>query len=132
METVGTVQQSSCLAITDWHRRLGYPSSKALELLKLSDFSNLVFEPKKCDICIRAKKARESFPLSINKTSFAFEMIHCDLWDPYRTTSMCGACYFLTIVDDFSRAVWIYLLPIKKEAPTHLKKKFLRLWKDNF
>ncbi|KAG7579359.1 Integrase catalytic core [Arabidopsis thaliana x Arabidopsis arenosa] len=28
----------------------------------------------------------------------------------------------LTILDDFSRAVWIYLLPSKQEAPTHLKK----------
>lgn len=131
VETIGAVQQSSSLTITDWHRRLGHPSSKALELLKLSDFSSSVFESKKSDVCLRAKQARDSFPLSTNKTSFTFEMIHCDLWGPYRTTSMCGACYFLTIVDDFSRAVWIYLRPTKKDAPIHLK-NFLALVERQF
>ena len=53
-----------------------------------------------------------------------FELIHCDLWGPYRTVSSCGASYFLTIVDDFSRAVWIYLLVDKKEVSSMLKQFF--------
>ncbi|KAH9647981.1 retrovirus-related pol polyprotein from transposon RE2 [Citrus sinensis] len=36
---------------------------------------------------------------------------------PYRTASSCGAHYFLTIVDDFSRGVWTYLLVAKNETP---------------
>ena len=68
---------------------------------------------KVCEICTRAKQTRCSFPTSSNKTMALFEMVHCDLWGPYRTTSRCGARYFLTIIDDFSRSVWIYLLPTK-------------------
>lgn len=34
---------------------------------------------------------------------------------------MCGSRYFLTIVDDYSRAVWIYLLPNKSETASTLK-----------
>ena len=49
-----------------------------------------------------------------------FELLHCDLWGPYKTTS-CGSKYFLTILDDYSRAVWIYLLPSKRDAPKHLR-----------
>ena len=47
--------------------------------------------------------------------------MHCDLWGPYREPSTNGSRYFLTIVDDFSRAVWMILLLEKSEAPNALK-----------
>lgn len=50
----------------------------------------------------------------------SFGLIHCDLWGPYRIPSSCGATYFLTIIDDFSRNVWIYLLLEKSEVRTVL------------
>src|ERR1051325_8198555 len=71
---------------------------------------------KGCEVCMRAKHPRDKFHLSNNKASRIFEKIHCDLWGPYRHVSSCGARYFLTIVDDFSRAVWIYLLVDKLEV----------------
>ncbi|XP_018479287.1 uncharacterized protein LOC108850218 [Raphanus sativus] len=40
---------------------------------------------------------------------------------PYRTRSSSGAVYFLTIVDDYSRAVWTYLLLEKSEVKTVLQ-----------
>ena len=43
-------------------------------------------------------------------------MIHCDVWGPYRTRSSGGAVYFLTIVGDYSRVVWTYLLLEKSEV----------------
>lgn len=60
-----------------------------------------------------------------------FELIHCDLWGPYRTTSICGSKYFLTILDDFTRAVWVYLLSSKQNAPKHLK-EFVALVERQF
>ena len=50
------------------------------------------------------------------KTSRIFEKVHCDLWRPYRHPSSCDARYFLTIVDDFSRAIWLYLIIDKTEV----------------
>ena len=35
---------------------------------------------KACETCIQAKQTRCSFPLSNNKTTDTFEMIHCDIW----------------------------------------------------
>ncbi|KAG7585027.1 GAG-pre-integrase domain [Arabidopsis thaliana x Arabidopsis arenosa] len=125
------VQAMESLPADVWHRRLGHPSSKALEMLNFSKFSSGSFDSKACDICIHAKQTRDSFPLSSNKTTFPFELVHCDLWGPYRTSSICGSRYFLTILDDYSRAVWIYLLPSKKDAPTHLK-NFLALVERQF
>ncbi|KAG7567306.1 Reverse transcriptase RNA-dependent DNA polymerase [Arabidopsis thaliana x Arabidopsis arenosa] len=114
-----------------WHCRFGHPSSKVLKLLPFSDSTTHDFDSKTCEICIKAKQTRESFPLSNNKTSFPFEMVHCDLWGPYRTTSICGSNYFLTLVDDYTRAVWLYLLPSKQTAPLHLK-NFISLVERQF
>ncbi|XP_074304226.1 uncharacterized protein LOC141638943 [Silene latifolia] len=51
-------------------------------------------------------ETREKFVVSNNKVVKIFELIHCDLWSDYRTLASCGSRYFLTIVDDYSRAVW--------------------------
>ena len=69
-----------------------------------------------CDMCHRAKQTRNPFPNSETKTQRIFSLIHCDLWGPYHTRYMSGCCYFLYVVDDFSRAIWVYLLKDKSEA----------------
>ncbi|WKA11474.1 hypothetical protein VitviT2T_028969 [Vitis vinifera] len=98
-----------------WHKRMGHPSEKVVKLLP--PVSNLKGSLNKaCEICFRAKHPRDKFPLSDNKATRIFEKIHCDLWGSYKHVSSCGARYFLTIVDDFSRAVWIYLLVDKTEV----------------
>ncbi|CAH9066166.1 unnamed protein product [Cuscuta epithymum] len=63
-----------------------------------------------------AKKKRDVFPTNHNKASRIFELLHCDLWGPHNTPSSCDAVYFLTIVDNFSRSVWVYLLRNKSEV----------------
>lgn len=70
---------------------------------------------KACDVFFRAKQPSDNFSLSENKATKIFEKIHCDLWGPYKHASSCGARYFLTLVDDFSRAVWVYLLVNKTD-----------------
>ena len=57
---------------------------------------------------------------SFNKANDCFSLIHVDVWGPYRVPSSCGAVYFLTIVDDFSRAVWTFLMLAKSEVNTIL------------
>ena len=92
-----------------WHQRLGHPSYKVIRslpfLVKSFSFSRIA-----CDICHQAKQTRDKFPISDSKATKCFEIIHCDLWGKYHTPFSCGATYFLTLVDDYSRAVWVYLL----------------------
>ena len=57
----------------------------------------------------------------MNNAKDNFNLSHCDLWGPYRTTAFCGSRYFLTIVDDHSRAVWLYLLADKTMAPLQIR-----------
>jgi transposase InsO family protein len=103
-----------------WHRRMGHPSLRITELVSNISSNNNMYGNKACDICQGAKQTRDNFPLSNNKVSNAFDLVHCDLWGPYKTPSSCGAYYFLTIVDDYSRVVWIFLLLDEKEAPRAL------------
>lgn len=66
-------------------------------------------------MCQQAKQSRDKFLLSVHKALDIFGLIHCDVWCPYRTPSSCSNSYFLTVVHDYSRAMWIYLLVDKTE-----------------
>ena len=126
-----------------WHKCLGHPSLKITKLVpKVDPSENNKILNKACDVCQRAKQTRDQFPLSDHKASDVFELIHCDLWGAYRTPSSCGASYFLTIVDDYSRAIWIFLLIDKKEVSHTLLNFFVMVerqynkqvkivWSDN-
>ena len=48
-------------------------------------------------------------------------MIHVDIWGPCATTTLNGHKYFLTIVDDHTRFVWIFIMASKFETQTHLQ-----------
>lgn len=53
------------------------------------------------------------------------EYIHSDLWGASRVPSNGGARYFKSIIDDYSRRVWIYTLKNKSEAPDKFKQWLL-------
>lgn len=69
-----------------------------------------------CDSCAREKFTRLPFPVSSIKSTECFELLHCDIWGKHRMPSLTHANYFLTIVDDFSRSVWVFLLRHKSDA----------------
>ncbi|KAG7578454.1 Retrotransposon gag domain [Arabidopsis thaliana x Arabidopsis arenosa] len=108
-----------------WHRRLGHLSSHVIPYLSsYLDIGKQVSSTTVCDICLRAKQTRDCFHESSNKAAGIFDLIHCDLWGPYRIVSTSGVAYFLTIVDDYSRAVWVHLLREKSEVGITLKNFF--------
>lgn len=54
-------------------------------------------------------------------------MIHCDVWGPFSYISVDGYKYFFTIIDDYFKFVWIYLLPSKGEVGKVLTKFFTQV-----
>ncbi|GJT94095.1 cysteine-rich receptor-like protein kinase 8 [Tanacetum coccineum] len=59
--------------------------------------------------------------VSTSHASKSFELVHIDVWGPYKHPT-CNKCRdFLTIVDDFSRAIWTYLLPDKHHVSSTFK-----------
>lgn len=99
-----------------WHCRLGHPSLERLRFLcnKFNFISsNFQFH---CTACPRAKQSRLSFNKTSISTTSPFALIHCDIWGPFFYPSTTGARYFLTIVDDYSRCTWLYLMHAKSET----------------
>ncbi|XP_051144092.1 uncharacterized protein LOC127260403 [Andrographis paniculata] len=83
-----------------WHRRLGHPSYVTFEHLSISPYLKNI----PCDVCHKAKQSRLTFNKSSSQAQAIFELLHMDFWGPYKTATMNGCHYFLTIVDDYSRA----------------------------
>ncbi|KAL0410883.1 UNVERIFIED_CONTAM: Copia protein [Sesamum latifolium] len=50
--------------------------------------------------------------------------MHVDVWGPYHQASLSNCHYFLTIVDDHSRATWTYLMRHKSQSSTLLSRFF--------
>ncbi|XP_021771703.1 uncharacterized protein LOC110735827 [Chenopodium quinoa] len=100
-----------------WHRRMGHPSDRIIKLVPaISTSSGSKSLNKACQVFPQAKLSRDSFPNSDSRASRIFELIHCDLWGSYKTSSTCNAHYFYIIVDDISRGVWVYLSSDKTEV----------------
>ncbi|GJS94102.1 ribonuclease H-like domain-containing protein, partial [Tanacetum coccineum] len=80
-------EKSNCnLVKYTWHSRLGHPSDQVLNVLQ----KELAFDNNDldhCEICQKSKQTREPFPLSEHKTSVLAELVHLDLWGPYKVTS---------------------------------------------
>ena len=93
-----------------WHSKLRHPSDSRLQAL------SHVFPFQKnscnnaCNICPLAKQKRLPFPFNNNLSTFAFDLLHMDVWSPYSTPTLDGYKYFLTIVDDATRATWVYFV----------------------
>ena len=93
-----------------WHFRLGHPSHAKLSLLNKIVSDLAINKPHCCDICHLAKQKRLSFPSSTHVSNAIFDLVHCDLWGPFFVSTIDGYRFFLTIVDDYSRCTWVYLL----------------------
>lgn len=104
-----------------WHTRLGHINYQALSLMSENEMvAGLPKIPKPksvCGGCLMSKQARTPFP---SKSKFVatecLELIHGDICGPITPTTTGGNRYFLLLVDDYSRVMWVYLLKSKDEA----------------
>ncbi|XP_019260764.1 PREDICTED: uncharacterized protein LOC109238744 [Nicotiana attenuata] len=98
-----------------WHRRLGHVSASILKKLFPTNTTDISTRIDLCTTCPCAKQTRQSFPISSIKTVARFELVHMDVWGPYKIPTVNGNKFFLTVVDDFSRKTWIFLLKLKSD-----------------
>lgn len=99
-----------------WHFRFGHLSPARLQLSKTVFPSIQIPKQHSCTVCPIAKQKRLPFPISHTLSHACFDLVHIDTWGPFRTPTIHGNSYFLTIVDDHSRFTWIYLLKPKGEV----------------
>lgn len=108
------------VSVTTWHHRLGHLSFRTLYSLKSKLHSSHlnIQHIKLCYICPLAKQHRLPFTSNNHLSTSPFDLIHCNIWGPYQTTSHTGHRYFLTLVDDRSQFTWVYFLKNKSDALT--------------
>lgn len=105
---------------TLWHNRLGHAPASKLKYIDCIKHCAGVTE-QICLTCPMAKFTKLPFSASDSYAAKAFELIHTNIWGPYRVCTRQKFRYFLTIVDDHTRMTWIYLLEHKSEYLKTLK-----------
>jgi hypothetical protein len=85
-----------------WHQWLGHPGSASLsKILASFQFTCNKSKPTTCHACRLGKHVRLPFQQSESRASFAFELLHCDVWtSPIKSISGCQ--FYLVILDDYS------------------------------
>ncbi|GJV26679.1 retrovirus-related pol polyprotein from transposon TNT 1-94 [Tanacetum coccineum] len=105
-----------------WHRRLSHLNFDTINQLTSHDLVDGLpkFKYRKnhlCSACEQGKSKKASLsPKLVPSTESKHELLHMDLCEPMRVTSINGKKYILVIVDDYSRYTWVYFLRTKDEA----------------
>lgn len=60
----------------------------------------------------------------LHNVTTSFSLIHCELWGSYKASSSSGVNYFLTILDNYFRALWLFFIAEKMEVAN--------IWKNLF
>lgn len=125
-----TEPEAKSITTEIWHQRLGHPSLQAMRMPGLVAKNSAASATKDFPICPLAKQSRLVFPHSVSRSVKSLELIHLDVWVPYRTPTHDKKHLFLTIIDDYTRYSWVYMLQMTSEVITVLK-VFLVLNKDS-
>ena len=114
------------------HRRLGHVGMKQLNRLLKHDLvvglKNVKFEKDKlCSACQAGKQVANTHPTkSVMLTERPLELLHMDLFGPTTYRSIGRNCYYLVVVDDYSRYTWVFFLHDKADTYDTFKKFFTR------
>ncbi|XP_049935028.1 retrovirus-related Pol polyprotein from transposon RE2 isoform X2 [Nymphaea colorata] len=102
--------------IMRWHERLGHLPFQLIKKLFPSLFHSMSMDSFTCEVCQLAKHVRASYPISFNKTTRPFALVHYDVWGPSGVPTCRGFHYFMTLIDDYSRCTFVYLLKERSEV----------------
>lgn len=73
--------KTSTSQVTNWHCRLGHPSSIVLDHISCVPKT---IDKSHYEICQLSKQVRLSFPTSSSVSQEIFDLVHCDVWGPYK------------------------------------------------
>ena len=105
-----------------WHRRFGHLGVGSLQ--KLADqklVKGFNYDSSKeigfCQACIEGKLHKTKFPdKGGSRAVEPLELVHSDVCGKFETSSLGGGHYFLTLIDDNTRHVWMYILLSKDKV----------------
>ena len=115
--TIAAAVSQNCSEL--WHRRLGHMSEKGMKVLakdsKLPGLKSVNLDM--CEGCIFGKQKKVSFRKGGKAPKEEkLALVHSDVWGPSPVTSLGGAQYYVTFIDDSTRKTWVYFLKHKSEV----------------
>ena len=125
------VEQPICLAARRteepwlWHARYGHLSFDALGRLEkmVTELPHIKHAGELYDSCLARKQRRLLFPKTAKyREAEALELVYGDLCRSITPATHGGRKYFILLVDDCSRFMWLQLLTSKTEAAEAVKK----------
>jgi transposase InsO family protein len=110
-----------------WHERLGHANFGSLEkmgkLEMVRGLPPISHAEQFCDTCVLTKHRRGVFPKQTKyHADKALELVHGDLCGLVKLATPGGWRYFLLLVDDATRYMWVVLLTAKSEASSTIKR----------
>ncbi|CAI7752563.1 unnamed protein product [Closterium sp. NIES-54] len=114
-----------------WHERLCHVNFPVLQnlvkdgSLKGLEVKGAVKEIGSCPTCLETKFTRFPFSSGTGPAKAPIVLVHMDVVGPTRAPSLSGSRYFLTIVDDHTRAMWVYPLKTKGEVAAAVLKEWM-------
>ena len=69
-----------------------------------------------CESCLEVKMTKRPFTRKGLRAKEPLGLIHSDVCRPFTTQARRGYEYYITIIDDFSRCGYVYLMRRKSEA----------------
>jgi hypothetical protein len=110
-----------------WHERLGHANFGSLEkmgrLEMVRGLPPISHAEQFCDTCVLTKHHRGVFPKqSKYRADKELELVHGDLCGPVKPATPGGWHYFLLLINDATRYMWVVLLTAKSEASSAIKR----------
>ncbi|KAE8704116.1 hypothetical protein F3Y22_tig00110461pilonHSYRG00160 [Hibiscus syriacus] len=119
---VGTIKLKISDSAMLWQQKLRHMSEQRMKVLvekKLLPGLTKVSLPL-CEHCITSKQHRLKFNTSNSRAKSVLEFDHSDVWQA-PVTSLGGAKYFVSFIDDYSRRCWVYAIKKKSYEKRHQK-----------
>ena len=93
-----------------WHVRLGHVNFDKISFMSKHDLIPMCIKlSRNCKTCMLNKITRTPFK-SVERKSKILELIHSDLCNFHSTPSLGNKKYVITLIDDFSKFCYVYLL----------------------
>ncbi|GBO16344.1 Retrovirus-related Pol polyprotein from transposon TNT 1-94 [Araneus ventricosus] len=114
-----------------FHRRFGHINVNVLNYMSnhniVKGIERIQGKLSNCDVCKTSKLTRTSMKTNYAITTKTLRArVYMDIWGPAPVKSLGGNLYFLSIIDDFSRKINVYIIKRKSEVLECFKKYLYR------
>ncbi|GAA0154673.1 hypothetical protein LIER_37939 [Lithospermum erythrorhizon] len=95
-----------------WHMRLGHMSERGMQILATDDLlcGHKIKDLGFCEHCVFGKLHHNKISKAIHRTKGTLDYIHSNCWSPSHVESLGAHKYFLSLIDDYSRMTWVFII----------------------